>query len=132
VEAGLHRGGCGGKLVRRTFFGSGCWSMAGQRWCGGARQGVEEVGNDDVLAGRAGRGDPLFDEAATTVGLCATVHGSASRCLPAWMKEENGGLDLGHPGPNLGFRGFVAEVPALRWSVATPRPGWRWLMDRGS
>jgi hypothetical protein len=86
-----------------------------------------------MLVGKAGRDGPLFDEAAATVGhLCAPVRGGVSRYLPTWVKEENGGLNLGHRGPDLGFRGFAAEVPALRWSMAAPRPSWGWLMDRGS
>jgi hypothetical protein len=91
---------------------------------GGARRGVEEIGSDGgALAGRAGRGGTLFNEAVATAGhLCAAVRGSVSRCLLAWVKEEKDmldlglrGLDLGHRGSVLGFRGFVAEVPALRW-----------------
>jgi hypothetical protein len=34
------------KAGRRRCFGCSCWSMVGQRWCGGARQGAEEIGRE--------------------------------------------------------------------------------------
>jgi hypothetical protein len=67
------------------------------------------------------------------------------RCLPVWEKEAKSRLDLGYHGPDRAFAlgpciawrfpgvgDIVVEGPALRWSVADPRPGWRRMMDRGS
>jgi hypothetical protein len=56
TEAVPHRGSSRGMQVRRRDLGGVRWSMAGRRWCGGARRGVEEADSDgSTSAARAGR-----------------------------------------------------------------------------